>query len=159
MRTSPILRIVLVLLGVVALIFGAYIGIYQIKFIFSKEGIQTYATIYPNSLSGAAQELGILLTNIWLAMTGIVGGLLYIIPVKMGRWVRAAGYITPNAEVIPKAYRAGGIYMIVGSVLSIIARLLFSKAAKEDYLIIMILPLLMLVIGIIGLIPSLTKPK
>jgi hypothetical protein len=158
MSTSPMLRVVLIIIGAIGLILGVIIGVIQIMTMFSREGALAYATLYPNTLSGAAQEAGIIFTNIYLAMAGIMGGLLFIIPVRMGRLVRAAGYTTPNAEVVPKAYRAGGIYMIVGGVLAVIARFLFSKVEGSQPLI-MIVPLLILVFGIIGLVASLAKAK
>jgi hypothetical protein len=157
MSTSPMLRVVLIILGVIGLILGVIIGVVQIITMFSEEGALAYATLYPNTLSGAAQQMGILFTNIYLAMAGIMGGLLYMIPVRMGRLVRAAGYTTPNAEVVPKAYRAGGIYMIVGGVLAVIARFLFSKVDIGHQPLIMIIPLLILAFGIIGLVASLAK--
>jgi uncharacterized membrane protein len=147
-------KVVVIIAGVIGLIVGVIIGVYQILMFFNPD---EYLYLYPNTLNGVTQELTILLTNIWLALAGIIGGLLFLVPLKMGRSMHVAGYTTPNVEVIPKAYRFGGIYMIVWGILSIIARLLFSNVDTAFRPFIIILPLLIIIIGIIGLLVGLAK--
>ena len=152
MNVWSVPRGVIIIVGIVGLILGVLIGIIQIRQMFS---LEYYAySPYPNTLSGATQEASILITNIWLAISGVMGGLLLMIPVGMGRLSRVTGYTTPNAEVVPKAYRAGGIYMIIGGAVSLIARIFFSKGEMS---LVVIVPIAMLIIGIVALLAGMAK--
>ena len=157
MHTSFIPRIIIVLIGLIGLALGIAIGVIQVLFMFADAG--SYSSLYPNTLSGAVQEMSIMLTNIWLALACVWGGLLYMVPVRIGRLTRVASNITPNEEVVPKAYRAGGIYIIIASILAIIARFLFSRVDAGLEPLVIIMPVVTLIIGAVGLFASFARVR
>ena len=154
MRALSIPRTAVIAAGVIGLIVGIVIGVLQIAaMFFATTSSYSYFYSSSNTLIGVAQETAIRFTNIWLAIAGIIGGLLLLMPVRMGRLLRAAGYTTPNTEVVPKAYRAGGIYMIMGGTLATISHLIFVRPE------IVLLPLVAVIIGVIGLLAGLAKTR
>jgi hypothetical protein len=152
-------KLVFILIGLVAFLLGIVTGTMQIVVMFSQERIFAYNSMFPNSLSGAAQQMSILYTNLWLAMAGVMSGLLFMAPVKIGRAFRAAGYTTPDVEVVPKAYRAGGIYLVIGGILALAARLFVGSSIDNLEILVLILPIIFIGLGVCGLVAGLVKAK
>jgi hypothetical protein len=152
-------KLVFILIGLVAFLLGIVTGTIQIVIMFSQERIVAYNSMFPNTLSGAAQQMSILYTNFWLAFAGIMSGLLFMAPVRIGRAFRVAGYTTPDVEVVPKAYRAGGIYLVIGGILALAARLFVGSSINNLEILVLILPLVFIGLGVCGLVAGLVKPK
>jgi hypothetical protein len=159
MNQSPVPKVVFIIVGLVAFLLGVITAVMQLMAMFSAAGIATYNTLYPNTLSGAAAQSSMVITNFWMALAGIMGGLLFMSPVKLGRSLRVVTYTTPDEEAVPKSYRGGGLYLIIGGILAVVARLFFSPVSNDSKIVVLVLPFLFIILGVAGLVASLVKPK
>jgi len=151
MQALSIPRVVVMVVGIVVLILGILAGIGLVMAVILSGG----SSPYPNTLPGVSQEMAMILSSAWLAVFSIIGGLTFLMPVRMGRLLRAAGYTTPDAEVVPKAYRTGGVCMLVAGVVAAVANFLF---APMDILDVALL-LVVIIAGIIGLLAGLGRAR
>jgi len=151
MQALSIQRVVVVVVGIVVLILGITAGIGVIMAVILSGG----SFPYPNTLAGVSQGLALILSSALLAGFSIIGGLTFLMPVRMGRLWRVAGYITPDAEVVPKAYRAGGAAMLGAGILAAVVNFLFAPMDMLDVAILLVV----IIAGIIGLLAGLSRAR
>ena len=142
-------RAIVVVTGIVVLILGIIMLIGLWAVIILSAGYSPYE----NTLAGASQEGVMLWTTTAASVGSIFGGLLFLMPLRMGRWLRAASYTTPDAEVIPKAYRSGGWGLIVVGIIAALANFLFAPMTLLD----VVLLLVVIGAGVIGLLASVSR--
>ena len=144
MRALSIPKVVVMVVGVVVLILGILAGISLVITLILSGGFFLYA----NTFARASQQWVIMYASACIACFSIIGGLIFLMPVKMGRRFRAARYTTPDMEVVPKAYRTGGVYMLVAGVVAAVMNFLFAPI----YILDVALPIVLIIGGIIGLL-------
>lgn len=147
MRALSIPKAVVMVVGVVVLILGILAGTGLVITLILLGGY----FLYSNTLAGALQEMAVIFSSGWLAVSSIICGLMFLMPVRMGRRFRAAGYTTPDAEVVPKAYRSGGAYMLVAGVVAAVVHFLFAPIDILDVALLLVA----IIGGIIGLLAGL----
>jgi hypothetical protein len=142
------LKIIIKIIGVICIILGIILGVLLGIAMLASLTSVNYLFSYSNTLSGVAQEMIILFTNLWLIFGELASGLLFLMPIKFGRLIRIAGYTVPDEEVIPKSYRTGGLYLIIAGIMSLVAHFFLVRAE------ILLIPLLAVFLGIIAVFVS-----
>ena len=137
-------RLTMVLAGIIAIALGIYVLAGWVVFLIESAGQSSFE----NTLFGASAEMIVIYTTVAVGIGAVMGGLLFVGPIRMGRLFRAGNYTTPDRAVIPKAYLSGGWAIIVVALASGLARWLFTDPTYWYLLILAVA----VATGIIGLV-------
>ncbi len=143
-------RTLMVLSGIVVLALGIIVEIGVFTAIMSGS-LQRL----PNTFAAVGSGMGLMYSVLFLGAGAITGGLLFLMPVKMGRRFRAASYTTPDADVVPKAYRTGGITLLIFGGIAIVTNFLLAPMSVLD----LVLLLVVIAAGVIGVTAGSGKVK
>ncbi|OGN98030.1 MAG: hypothetical protein A2Y89_06280 [Chloroflexi bacterium RBG_13_51_18] len=138
----------MILAGVAVIVMGIIIGVLQVAAYVEQF---TYGFPYSTEFTESFQEIALMLVNFYLLATGIMSGLAYIVPVWAGRKLHRTGYAISDEETVPKAYRSGGIGLIIAGVIAIAVYIWVLDSN------IIALPIIMLVLGILGVVAGITS--
>src|SRR4030042_645580 len=146
MPNPSIPKPVMILIGVIVLVVAIIVGVRQISFMIDQF---KYGYPYSSQFTESIQELAFTFVNFYLCFAGIMGALAFIVPTWAGRKLYRTGYALSDEETVPKAYRAGGINLIVAGVLAI-AVYVWIFQSYNFYSNAVLFPVVLLVLGITG---------
>lgn len=150
-------RVLIILAGLVGIFFGLALTIGQAYGIYTMIQARGQAFLDANLylLNKINLQAVPAVANVFSGLFSLSGGLTLLFPIFGGRNLHRLGNKIPDVEVVPKAYRDGGIELIVSGALVLAGHLLLVWLKVDDRPAIS--PFIIMSSGIVGVLASLSK--